>query len=92
MKESGKYSDPIRIRAHLLLCIQGFHGYGYTTEFVSHMARVISFLKSDPYYKLQIVVKTDELCSRCSYNVDGRCMKEFTDKINKVDRSLKKQI
>lgn len=56
------------------------------------MARVISFLKSDQYYKLQIVVKTDELCSRCSYNVDGRCIKEFTDKINKVDKLLKKQI
>jgi hypothetical protein len=92
MKESGKYSDPIRIRVHLLLCIQRFHGYGYTTEFVSHMARVISFLKSDQYYKLQIAVKADELCSRCSYNVDGRCIKEFTDKINKVDKLLKKQI
>jgi hypothetical protein len=84
--ESGKYSDPIRIRAHHLLCIQGFQGYGYTKDFVLHMGRVNSFLKSNLLYNLQIVVKSDELCSQCLHDVDGRCIKGPTDEISKVDR------
>jgi uncharacterized protein len=85
-KENGNYSDTIRIRAHHLLCIQGFQGYGYTPEFVSHMKRLISFLKSDLKYKLQIVVGSDELCSHCPHDVDGQCIKGYVDEINKVDR------
>ena len=88
MGESGKYSDPIRIRAHHLLCIQGFQGYGYSDNFVSHMRRVISFLKLNPCSDLQIVDNTDELCSRCPHNVDGRCFKGSSDKINKVDKLI----
>ena len=86
MTESGKYSDPIRIRPHHLLCIQGFQGYGYTSEFVSHMKKFISFLKSNLNYNLQIVLESDELCSRCPHNVDGRCVKGAQDEIDKVDR------
>ncbi len=86
MTESGKYSDPIRIRPHHLLCIQGFQGYGYTQDFVLHMGRVISFLKSNLFYNLQIVVESDELCSQCPYDVDGRCIKGSMDEIYKIDR------
>ena len=86
MMESGKYSDPIRIRAHHLLCIQGFQGYGYTKDFVLHMERVNSFLKSNFHYNLQIVVKSDELCSQCPHDVDGRCIKGSVDGINEFDR------
>ena len=84
--ESGKYSDPIRIRPHHLLCIQGFQGYGYTIDFISHMERTISFLKSNLFYNLQIVVGSDVLCSQCPHDVDGRCNKGSLDEINKVDR------
>ncbi len=86
MTESGKYSDPIRIRPHHLLCIQGFQGYGYTQDFASHMQRVTSFLKSNLLYNLQIVLEFDELCSQCPHDVDGRCARGFMDEINKVDR------
>ena len=79
-------SDTIMIRAHHLLCIQGFQGYGYTPEFVSHMKKLISFLKSDLNNNLQIVVESDDLCSRCPHDVDGQCIKGYVDEINKVDR------
>jgi hypothetical protein len=88
MMESGKYSDPIRIRAHHLLCIQGFQGYGYTKGFVLHMERVTYFLRSNPLYYLQIVVKSDELCFECPHDVNGRCIKGSVDEISKVDRSV----
>jgi hypothetical protein len=82
--ENGKYSDPIRIRAHHLLCIQGFQGYGYSTDFVIHMGIVVSFLKSNPNTNLQIVDNTDELCSRCPHNVDGHCVKGSVDEIDSL--------
>jgi hypothetical protein len=85
MMESGKYSDPIRIRAHHLLCIQGFQGYGYSLDFVTHMDRVISFFKSKPYYSLEIVINTDEICSQCPHNICGKCEKGSQDEIDKVD-------
>lgn len=86
MMESGKYSDPIRIRAHHLLCIQGFQGYGYTKDFVSHMEKVTTFLRSNPLYKIKIVVKSDELCSQCPHDVDERCIKGSSNEISKIDR------
>ncbi len=86
--ENRKYSDPIRIRAHHLLCIQGFQGYGYSDIFVSHMRTVISFLKINPCSDILIVDNTDELCSRCPHNVDGRCFKGFSEGINKVDKLI----
>lgn len=67
--ENAKYSDPIRIRAHHLLCIPGFQGYGYSSDFIIHMEKIISFLKSNPNADLQIVDNTDELCSRCPHNI-----------------------
>ncbi len=86
--ERVEYSDPIRIRAHHLLCIQGFQGYGYTKEFVVHMGMVVSFLKSNPYFNLKIIDNTDELCSKCPHNDDGKCVKGSEDELDKIDRQI----
>jgi hypothetical protein len=43
MKEAGKYSDPIVIRAHHLLCMQGFQGYGYTPDFEQQWEVLLCF-------------------------------------------------
>lgn len=85
MKEAGKYSDPIVIRAHHLLCIQGFQGYGYTPDFEQHMGSFVVFLNSNPSFKLQIVAENDEICSHCPYEVDGLCEKDSQNEIVKVD-------
>ena len=68
MEINRKYFDPIKIRAHHLLCIQGFQGYGYSKDFETHMQRIIIFLNTNPSTKIQIITKTDELCSHCPYN------------------------
>ena len=36
------YHDPIRVRAHTLLCLQGFRGEGYSAGFVENMAAIHS--------------------------------------------------
>ena len=34
--QEDAYSDPLRIRAHHILCIQGFQGLGYSEEFTKN--------------------------------------------------------
>ncbi|MDD3984568.1 MAG: DUF1284 domain-containing protein [Methanobacterium sp.] len=73
MKVNREYSDPIKIRAHHILCIQGFQGYGYSKDFETHMQRIIIFLDTHPTTKIQIITKTDEICSYCPYNYKNSC-------------------
>jgi len=73
IKVNKEYSDPIMIRAHHLLCMQGFQGYGYSKDFETHMQRIIIFLDKNPSTKIQIITKTDELCSHCPYNYKNSC-------------------
>lgn len=69
------YSDSIKIRAHHLLCMQGFQGYGYSPEFERKMDEIINYIKSHPHCKLQVVADVDILCQHCPHQEDGRCNK-----------------
>ena len=82
MKVNGKYSDPIRIRAHHLLCMQGFQGYGYSKDFERHMGMIITFLNSNPSTAIQIITSVDEICSKCPYCVEGKCAKRIRNRKN----------
>ncbi len=64
----------MKIRAHHLLCIQGFQGLGYSKEFVENMNNVIEFLKSSPDQKIQITADCDVLCAYCPHNIQGKCV------------------
>jgi hypothetical protein len=83
MVETGECSDPIRIRAHHLLCIQGFQGYGYNSDFIKHLEKIITFLDLNPHSKLQIVLETDEICSHCPYEQESFCNRDT--EIGKID-------
>ena len=68
--------DPISIRAHHLLCMQGFAGYGYSRDFVANMTRVVNDIKSQPSLKIKIVAQCDVICSCCPHNKAGLCHKQ----------------
>lgn len=53
------------IRAHHLLCIQGFQGYGYSPDFVSNMREIVSALNRDLFLKLKLVSECDVICACC---------------------------
>jgi len=63
----------MKIRAHHLLCIQGFQGYGYSEEFTENMSKVIQNLKSFPDHKIQITTCCDVLCACCPHNIGNKC-------------------
>jgi len=63
----------MKIRAHHLLCMQGFQGYGYNEDFSKNMAQVVEILQNFPKHKIKIVAETDAICTCCPYNTNGKC-------------------
>ena len=63
--DSKNESEPLRIRAHHLCCIQGFQGYGYSPAFVANMRSVISDLEALPSRPLKLVTECDAICISC---------------------------
>lgn len=75
------HPDLIRIRAHHLLCLQGFQGYGYDQEFTMRMGEIIRSLKSNPSTKIQIVTDADDICISCPKLVEKYCVDHSKIKI-----------
>jgi len=61
----------VRIRAHNLLCIQGFVGKGYSPEFVANMAAVIDALRDET--EVTVVADPDVLCDACPNLAKSGC-------------------
>ena len=78
-------SDPIRIRAHHLLCMQGFQGLGYNDEFTQRMGELITFLESDLSQIIEIITETDEICRFCPNLIGKQCVNDHCCKIKKMD-------
>jgi len=64
---------PLRIRAHNLLCLQGFKGLGYTKDFIDHMTRIHGYLAENPATLVKVVIGEDTFCKHCPHNYKGRC-------------------
>lgn len=65
----------MKIRAHHLLCMQGFQGYGYSEEFSQNLARIIDILISDNKQEIEIIAECDIICSCCPHLLEGKCFK-----------------
>ena len=80
----------IKIRAHHLLCMQGFQGYGYDGDFVVHLNSVIATLRSDPTISVQIIIGCDDICVCCPHCIENRCQKDCDSdaQINLMDSNV----
>lgn len=87
----GEYSDTIRIRAHHLLCIQGFQGKGYSADFINNMNQIIYFLKEGLNdgisKKIKVVNYNDDICTHCPHLDKNICSQfpESEKRIKKMD-------
>lgn len=66
--------DPIRIRAHTLLCLQGFRGEGYSARFIENMAAIHQRLADDPSQWVEVIAAPDALCSACPHVSTTGCL------------------
>ena len=71
--QSSSYHDPIRIRAHTLLCLQGFRGEGYSAGFVENMAAIHQRLTNDPSQWVEVIATPDALCGACPHLAPSGC-------------------
>jgi hypothetical protein len=65
--------DSITLRAHQVLCLQGFRGEGYSVSFVEEMTQVHRALADDPEQPVTLVVEPDRLCGACVHLRKGGC-------------------
>lgn len=61
----------MKLRAHNLLCIQGFVGKGYDAAFVANMKGVVESLEDAT--PVTVVAAPDTLCSACPHLQGGGC-------------------
>ena len=82
----------MRIRAHHLLCIQGFQGRGYSKDFIDNMRTVIKKIKLEP--EIEIIDSGDVICSSCPHNENGRCQKKpnSVQRVKNMDLQVLKKI
>lgn len=67
------HHTPIRIRAHTLLCLQGFRGEGYSAGFVENMAAIHQRLADDPSQWVEIMDAPDAMCGACPHLLPTGC-------------------
>lgn len=84
IQSTGSF-DVIEIRAHHLLCMQGFQGYGYSQEFERNMADIINYLEKHPFFTLKVVAGVDAICQSCPHLKDGNCGKPDSSAIGNMD-------
>jgi len=76
----------MEIRAHHLLCIQGFVGLGYSEGFVRHLSYVKDMLYSkDPV--VRIVKGPDDICGHCPHLKEDYCS-QYGNKVRSMDQAV----
>lgn len=64
-------NEPIKLRAHHLLCLQGYRGYGYDRNFKINVENVLHCLKTNP--NVIVLKSSDAICGRCPNLKDEKC-------------------
>lgn len=78
-------SDILKIRAHHLLCMQGYQGYGYSRDFKHNLEKIINYLSSNPNSQLETVADVDIICQKCPHLENGYCNRSSSPTIRDMD-------
>lgn len=65
--------NPIPLRAHMVLCLIGFRGSGYSPEFVGAMRRLQQHLIDEPGQQIRLLNSPDALCGVCPHGGQQGC-------------------
>jgi hypothetical protein len=65
-------TEPVVIRGHTLLCLQGFRGEGYDHAFIDNMTLIHRRLQKNPGTRILVSDRPDHLCAACP-NLKGGC-------------------
>ncbi|MCI0529274.1 MAG: DUF1284 domain-containing protein [Nitrospira sp.] len=65
IQSSESQANPVIIRGHTLLCLQGFRGEGYSPDFIDNMAVIHTRLQSHPETRVRVTDSPDLFCAAC---------------------------
>lgn len=74
MEEPTSQDQAIRLRGHMLLCLQGFRGKGYSEDFVQNLVRIHKELAENPQLFIEVVESPDDVCQACPHLSPSGCM------------------
>jgi uncharacterized protein len=57
----------ILLRAHHILCIQGFRGEGYSEKFVANFASIVEQLNTYKDTQVKLIAGPDDICYCCPH-------------------------
>lgn len=80
----------IKIRAHHLLCLQGYQGYGYNSRFTVNLEKVAALINRTSDLEVKIVTDSDLICDYCPHNGILGCRKDqnSSSKIKAMDTKV----
>ncbi len=94
-KDDNPPADPaIRLRAHHLMCVNGFKGHGYSAEYIKNFWKIFYELKNENPI-IEVVDGLDSICNPCPNKGDGICApngKSDEDRIQLLDRAYFKTL
>ena len=70
-------SELLKIRAHHILCMQGFQGLGYSRDFTRNMTLICEKIQKNPSFFIKIIIEADSICEYCPNLLDGLCNLEM---------------
>lgn len=66
----------MKLRAHHLLCLQGFRGLGYSPQFIQRMTEVKEKITTRPDLSIEVTNRVDVICEACPHRAGEECRKE----------------
>lgn len=80
----------LKVRAHHLLCLQGFQGHGYDDDFVAGMRAFLKAYESDQNLEFEVSADVDAICAPCPHRDDLVCRKDpdADRRIKETDRRV----
>lgn len=63
-----KKNEYLTLRAHHLLCLQGFQGLGYNTDLTNAFSEAKNKITINPNLKIKVVLQNDDLCLSCPHH------------------------
>ena len=80
----------LTLRAHHLLCLKGFQGYGYTEDFTKNMSDINSKRKLEDTI-IEVIDENDDICKTCPNLKNDLCEnKKKNEVIQNMDREVLK--
>jgi hypothetical protein len=80
----------INLRAHHLLCLQGYQGFGYDEKFKLNLEKKLNLLKNNTT-KVILTNSPDDLCKKCPNLKENICIgnSKSTDSLENNDKIVK---